>query len=122
MAGEYVFELTVTDDRGASATATVRITVLKGTAGKEIEVTLFPNPTSSTLHVRINADGKQELKNVSMLVLSTEGQVKKHIQLGAAPNIQTDIDVKDLTDGIYFIQFTDGLHFKAVKKIVKIGH
>ncbi|WP_343702997.1 PKD domain-containing protein [Chitinophaga sp.] len=122
IAGEYRFQLTVTDNKGATATATVKVVVIKDAGVDSVAVALFPNPVSTKMQVRINLQGKEEVKALSLLVLNMAGQVQKHIRLGDNPVIQTEVDMSDLGNGIYIVRISDGQGFNYVYKIVKAGY
>jgi hypothetical protein len=51
MIGEYQFRLTVTDNSGASATATVRV-IVRNRTGEELYCNVYPNPTRNTINIR----------------------------------------------------------------------
>ena len=56
-AGAYVFQITVTDNHGATATDTVTVTVMNNLRTSIIQsITIYPNPTSSTLNLEITSE------------------------------------------------------------------
>lgn len=122
IAGEYRFELTVTDNKGATGTASVKVIVIKDAGVDSVAVALFPNPVSTKMQVRINVQGKEDVKALSLLVVNMAGQVQKHIRLGEHTVIQTEVDMSDLGDGIYIVRISDGQSFNYVYKIVKAGY
>jgi hypothetical protein len=55
-AGTYVFQLTVTDNHGASSTDSITVTVVNNLRTSAIQViTIYPNPTASTLNLQITS-------------------------------------------------------------------
>ncbi len=123
IAGEYRFELTVTDNKGATGSTSVKITVIKDAGvADSVVVALFPNPVSTKLQVRVNVQGKEDVKALSLLIVNMAGQVQKHIRLGENPVIQTEVDMSELGNGIYIVRISDGQSFNYVDKIVKVGY
>ena len=72
-------------------------------------ISVYPNPTSTVLNV--NAEGFEQYQLVNML-----GQVVKSDKL---ENGQTQINVSNLSNGIYFVRLNNGRDVETVKIIKK---
>jgi hypothetical protein len=70
----YVFQLTVTDDKGATGSGNVRIMTVTGTGitgVKNPEVTIYPNPFTDRIHIECANTGNLE----RVVLTSVTGQV-----------------------------------------------
>jgi hypothetical protein len=94
----------------------VRIYSLNGTSSilstlTDVSIQLFPNPTSGTLHIQTSP----ELIGESYQVFAISGS--KELQ-GEISGIDTQQDLKDFAEGVYFINIGDKMQrsFKVMKK------
>jgi hypothetical protein len=61
--GTYVFQLTVTDNHGASSTDSVTVTVVNNLRTSLVQIiTIYPNPTASTLNLQITSPVNGDLQ------------------------------------------------------------
>jgi parallel beta-helix repeat protein len=119
VAGDYVFELTVTDNNNLSNSTSFNIKALNGKYGPEFvpEISIYPNPAVNVLHY------KQKLANATGLYITISnavGRVFKTYALPASDLLQQDLDVSSLPAGIYFLQAqyknsTYKMSFKFIK-------
>jgi predicted esterase len=114
--GEYVFVLTVTDDRGLSAADTVGVTVIN-TFRVTQYYNLYPNPVKDLLHVRYIYD-----KNgpVVLTIYNMNGVPVKTLRVDKkSMMIDMQVDVKDLRVGFYHLELTAADGQKAIKQFLK---
>ena len=99
--GIYQFQLTVTDNQGASSTAIVIISVDKN-SGTPDQFVVFPNPAQDILNCRINSSLNGTIRMVvydmiGRLVIADEEQ--KSVDL-----YEKSLNVSGLATGLYSIQ------------------
>jgi chitodextrinase len=99
--GIYQFQLTVTDNQGASSTATIKITVVKN-SGTPDQFIVFPNPAQDILNSQINSSLNGTIRMViydmiGRLVIADEEQ--KSVAL-----YEKSLNVSGLATGMYSIQ------------------
>jgi alpha-tubulin suppressor-like RCC1 family protein len=105
--GVYVFQLTVTDNQGNKATATVTVTVNSDlrTSGKN-QVMLYPNPAQSqtNLHLTGTSTG-----TVLIRIFSVTGSVVEVIEgVKSGEELDLTLDVSKLARGTYILQIRIG--------------
>jgi titin len=85
------------------------------------ELTVYPNPAVDQLFIQIQSD-QQTLVPIDAVIRITDlyGRIKNEIAMktGAGLTEITEIDVSDLTKGIYFIQVTTGGQVLSRKFII----
>ncbi|MEI9913340.1 MAG: T9SS type A sorting domain-containing protein [Bacteroidota bacterium] len=99
--GEYRFSLKVTDNNGASSTATVKV-IVSDKSGDGISLNLYPNPASANLTVRYAdaANGKLRLSVYD----ATRKLVKDEMADKTQVTFTKTIDVSILETGTYILQ------------------
>jgi ribosomal protein L14 len=99
--GEYIFQLKVTDDDGATSIKTVKVTV-KNKNGDGLYFNIYPNPTPGNLTFQFFENGNGKLKvsvfDATRRLLSNEMVDKTQVTL-----VQT-MDVTKLKNGVYILQ------------------
>ncbi len=108
-AGDYT--VIITDGNGCTATGTYTIISEVGIEENSTSFSIYPNPTSG--YVLISLASVSE--NTTLTITNSLGQVIKTI---AVVNEKTEINLGDYSDGIYFIEISDG-QSKTIRKIVK---
>lgn len=76
---------------------------------------LFPNPTTGKLNVTLT---NSKAENVSIKILNSIGQVVKTVNLGNTPDINSQIDLSELANGVYSVKTTIG-NASSSKKLIK---
>ena len=79
----------------------------------EIEVKIFPNPSSDVLNVQIS--DFQENKELQYTLFSTDGKI---LTEGTCVNLNTQIPVNQLVAGVYLLKISNGKserNFRIVK-------
>jgi hypothetical protein len=117
-AGVYQFELSVTDNSGATDVDTVTVTVNPDT--RRLPTTeLYPNPATSTTTLTINAKTD---KNWTVLnIYDAKGRVVYHEEfMRSNPTMVKPLDVSMLKAGLYFIEYNPELNTRRTIKMVKL--
>ena len=114
--GEYMFELKVTDNRGASSTADVRVTV-KNKNGEALYTNIYPNPATDVLTLQYMGNIMGEVKitifDMNKRIVMDEMVTKDQLSL------VKNIDVSRFSRGMYVIQAVLPGSLKVWKKFVK---
>ena len=114
--GEYQFEVTVTDNGGATSTATMKLTVEQGFS-LATRVSVFPNPASSVIHEKITSSimGTVKINVYDMngrLVLTSQDEKTSDV-------IYCKMNVSQLAPGMYTIQINIANRKTIVSKFIK---
>jgi len=114
--GVYQFELTVTDNQGATSTATIKIAVDKGTGGSD-QLIVFPNPAHDILNSRITSTVNG---TVHMVMYDMNG---KMVMSGEADKstdqLEKSLNVSSLAAGMYTIQVNIANRKTLATKFIK---
>ena len=112
--GEYVFELTVTDNEGATASATVKINVVESI----LNLLVYPNPAANELTLRY---GDPVSGNVKVIVYDAEMRmVHEGIVNKNQATLQHTIDLRRLRSGTYFLRIITSDGRKIDRTFVKL--
>jgi ribosomal protein L14 len=112
--GEYIFELTVTDNEGATASATVKINVVESI----LNLLVYPNPAANDLTLRY---GDQVNGNVRVLIYDAEmRKVHERVVNKNQAMLQHTIDLRRLRSGTYFLRIITSDGRKIDRTFVKL--
>ncbi len=114
--GIYQFQLTVTDNQGASTTATINISVDKN-SGAPDQFTVFPNPAQDILNIRVNSLLNGTIRTVVYDMLGRlviADKVQKSVDL-----YEKSLNVSGLATGMYSIQVNIANMKFLVAKFIK---
>ena len=115
--GVYVFELTVTDDRGLSGKATVYVTV-KNNYNNSAYFKLYPNPANSILNFQLVDDTRG---NVGMRLLDAGGKtISNGLYFKGQSLLKDRINVGNISAGLYYLQLMHANGSKMVKPFLKL--
>ena len=121
VAGLYTFRLTVSNQKGDTASATVKVTVMSdtrsATTDSNTQFFLYPNPahTQTTLNMTSSGQGEVELR-----VFDINGKPVKGLRFSKLPGTSSvTIDVSGLASGMYIIHATYGDHQTQQIKLMK---
>ncbi|WP_120515994.1 PKD domain-containing protein [Chitinophaga barathri] len=117
--GVHEFRLTVTDNKGQTASDLVRITVLRDSvppAHDIVSISLYPNPATDFIQLKLN-DPLPD--NVVVNIFNTSGRLEQSMPFKKGDLIQQPIDISRLAKGFYLLQITNGKDLKEVRKFVK---
>ncbi len=106
--GDYKVEITFGACTVESACYTV--TTLGTPTFVKTQFTIYPNPTSGLLYIDTNFDGE-------FLIVNQLGQTIKTFK--AYANLENNLNVENLADGIYYIKGTNGIKISSQKLIIK---
>ncbi len=115
--GDYEFQVTVTDNAGATSAATMKLTVEPGFSTTGEKLAIFPNPATSQIHEKITSTVTGAVKiNVydmnGKLVMSS--QIEK-----SSESIMHTMNVSTLAPGMYTIQINIANQKTMVSKFIK---
>jgi hypothetical protein len=114
--GQYEFQVTITDNTGATSSSTMTLTVEPGLLSSD-KLAVFPNPATDVIHERITSTitGTVKINVYDMngrLVLSS--QVNKSTE-----TIRNTLNVSTLAPGMYTIQINIANQKTMVAKFIK---
>jgi len=117
--GNYVFQLTVTDDHGNTSTDTVTVSVIakNGSSDKD-DLSIIPNPAQSTTNLGITSGTVGQMQ---INVLSVSGDVvMSTLTEKTLPYQVVSLNVSELSRGTYIVQILIGNgQTRIIKKLVK---
>jgi len=112
-AGDVVIRATAND--ASSTIGTITVTISNQSVGifsTDInEVSFYPNPTSNVLNINFN---NYKIEDVQLI--NNQGQVIVKLKTNGANN--TELDMKDLNTGVYYLKLTSNDN-SITKKIIK---
>jgi hypothetical protein len=108
------YTLTVTDINGCSTSQTISITGV-GELGKNISVSLNPNPNNGNFVLNIQGLAGERL---SYQITDTQGRIVTREELGNATGNRTKVmNLENIADGMYYVQIVVGQATATVKMI-----
>jgi Secretion system C-terminal sorting domain/Domain of unknown function (DUF4832)/PKD domain len=120
-AGQYEFQLTVTDNEGATSTSTMQLVVVEQNLSHDLATTerfiVYPNPAHDVTTVRITS---QVTGTVKITVYDMNGR-----QVLVAQTVKSDdvvnkpLNISSLASGMYTVQITIGNKKTMVTKFIK---
>jgi len=75
---------------------------------------VFPNPANSTIQISLQ-NTSETLSSVSITDILGKNIRSVKVESG----YQTNIDIADLSQGVYFVEITTSNNLKQVKKLIK---
>ncbi len=114
--GQYEFQVTVTDNTGATGTATMNLTVEAGLTSTD-KLAVFPNPATDQIHERISSTVTGTVK-ISVYDMNGRLVLSKQIDKSSESIIET-MNVSSLASGMYTIQINIANQKTMVTKFIK---
>ena len=137
-AGEYVFQLTVTNSRGIKATDQAKVTVIDESQ-TPATIELYPNPASDVINVKISSDS---IGVVALNIYNLNGAAVKKVELnkqlidnlrqqvqrrpvnstqsnGSVSFFVTPVNIAQLGKGVYIIETIVDRRARVTSKFVK---
>lgn len=114
--GSYIFQLTVTDNENATATAQIKISVEPG-AGNSDQLLVYPNPSVNQIHSRITSN---IMGTVRIQVYNMTGQLVISNQTEKSTAVfEKTFQISTFASGMYTIQVNIGNQKTMVAKFIK---
>jgi hypothetical protein len=104
---------TITSNSSISVNTNVFVGISESTLNSSFSI--YPNPANNNLSVMLTNTSSE---NVTVRIFNNIGQLVKTINLGNTTDINKQIDISDLSSGIYMVKTTIG-NASASKKLVK---
>ncbi|HXB29610.1 MAG TPA: PKD domain-containing protein, partial [Puia sp.] len=114
--GQYEFQVTVTDNTGATATANMSLTVEPGLTSTD-KLSVFPNPANNQLHEKITSSVTGTVK-ISVYDMNGKLVLSKQIDKSSQTIYET-MNVSSLASGMYTIQINIANQKTMVTKFIK---
>ena len=121
-AGEYKFQLTVTDDQQATATATFNLKVLGLSPDIHMEdsVRIYPNPATDVIHLNVIRKGDTPMQ---ASIYDMSGNVHQRIRYTTPDSFRAEINISNITNGQYMLEVkAEDNSFRWNGRFIKIGH
>jgi hypothetical protein len=116
-AGIYQFELTVTDNQGATGKDTVMIIVYEEVQTISSAI-IFPNPASTVINVSINA--KIQTNKTNIIIYDPQGTVVYQEEfMRSQQQVVRQIDISKLTAGFYLVKIGFDADNNKTLKLIK---
>ncbi|HWB61876.1 MAG TPA: C10 family peptidase, partial [Chitinophagales bacterium] len=110
------YTVTVTDVNGCQQTATAQVDGAVATAinqtGNTVNTSVYPNPAKNNVTVNLGKINGQ----TSISLINSLGQTIKTMNIS---DVQTNIDLSQVADGIYFIQVKQGQNTSTTQLVVR---
>ncbi len=114
--GKYVFELTVTDNKGASGKDSVTVTVVNNFRYQE-SLSVYPNPTRGNINITCLSDSSGPMR---MTIFDANGSVVRIFRANKAqPAFTEPVSVMDLKPGMYYLEVLIDNKKRMITKFVK---
>ncbi len=116
VAGEYYFELLVTDNLGATGRDTVKITVLPEAIDSKLSI--YPNPATDEIIIELNAATNQSKTPIRIYDMAGTVVYQNEIMRNQ-PTLLLRVDISQFARGTYIVQVGLDINRKGVLKFVK---
>jgi hypothetical protein len=119
-AGEYLFELTVTDNTGKTDKATVKVIVANAGGRQDLSpvIKVFPNPVRDIASIELQGPAKGR---TSINVYDANGKkVFKREFIKDDMYVNQQVDMSGLVKGVYFIEIVIDYQHRSVVKIIRL--
>ena len=102
-AGDYQFQLTVTDDKQATATAVFNVRVIASGPDIHLEdsARLFPNPAAHRIWLHVARTGNSPL---TATIIDMNGRMYQRVRYTTPDSFQTEINIDNLPNGHYTME------------------
>jgi hypothetical protein len=115
--GTYIFQLTVKDDQGKTATATVTVNVVNDLRFTGDQVLIYPNPAQDQVHLRITSDNTGKMR---VNIYNELGAIVQAAEIDKGQAyIDETLDVSRLARGMYIVQVVIGDKKRINTKLIK---
>ncbi len=119
VAGTYVFELTVTDNSGATGKDVVSVIVLPEPRTRS-QVTVFPNPVTGNSELTVKIESTTQNSRSYIRIYDNRGYVVYQEEFTRTQSVTyRKINMSNLTAGVYFVRVSISLYDTRVIKVIK---
>jgi ribosomal protein L14 len=115
-AGVYEFQVTVTDDRGATAVASMKIFVMQGSVAVD-RLVIYPNPAHDVINGRITSSVRGTVR-VNIYDMNGRAVLTDQIEK-SGDVVEKTFTVSQLASGMYTIRVSIGNRKTLVRKFIK---
>jgi hypothetical protein len=116
--GVYTFELTVTDNRGATDKDSVTVAITAAAFAKQNTAKIYPNPVVNVTTLQVNSTN--DVSTLLIVITDLQGKMVYQKQLPAGNgNTKERIDMSTLSSGSYFVTVYFNNQQKQTLKIIK---
>jgi hypothetical protein len=115
--GTYTFQLTVTDNSGATATSTVNIVVLNDNRRYTNNVSLYPNPTQGMLNVVYQSTDHAQF-TISIYSVGGVNEITGSYTQESG-SVTYKLNVSSLARGVYFLVIKTSNGQRVVRSFVR---
>ncbi len=116
--GTYTYRLTVRDNKNATATDTINVTVVNNFRSYG-SVALYPNPVTDIVNIVLNNDSSGTV-HVNIYDMQGRKVMRKEEIDKPAGFFTISINVSQLASGIYNVEIIEPRHKKTASKLVKL--
>ncbi|MCC7400754.1 MAG: tandem-95 repeat protein [Chitinophagaceae bacterium] len=119
-AGVYLFELTVTDNKGLKGRDTVQVTVQNSVNrnATSASVKLYPNPATTSITIAIEGATEKTTGYIKIYTVSGNTVYQEEFTRDQF-NMTKQIDVSNYANGVYFVSITIDSNTQTTLKFVK---
>ena len=116
VSGDYVFELTVTDDNGNSSMDSVTVSVVNNLR-YENQLAVYPNPAKSNISIQLSSDTTGPMH---VNIYNSGGiMVKTFVSEKAGVQFQKLINISTMQPGLYYVEVMIANKQKMISRFVK---
>jgi hypothetical protein len=119
IAGDYVFELTVKNDKGQTDVASVTVSVVYNNLRYSESIEIYPNPVQSILNYRFFTDEIKERLVLSLMDLNGKKVINDITIYKETTLYSGQMNLGFLQSGIYILEIRKEDGTRIVKKILK---
>lgn len=119
LVGEYTYRLTVRDNKNATATSIVKVTVIDNFRNYTASVVVYPNPATEVINIRLMSD-KPGRVEVNIYDMSGKAVLSPLMVDKPAGAYSVPVTVSSLKPGTYAVQITTFGYKKISAKFIKL--
>jgi hypothetical protein len=113
--GTYDFEFSVIDNFGVTAKDTMKVTVK---VISESKVTIFPNPTTSMINIKIDAKTHSNLTLINIYDVAGR-RIFSETFMRTEFSIIKQVNMAGFANGTYFVEVTADINHRITNKVIK---
>jgi hypothetical protein len=112
-----IYSVTVTNEWGCEGTDQINVTItgIENIDGYNVDIELYPNPSKGIFTLLINSD---ILSEMIIQLTDLQGKIVYNNDIDMTKTYQSNIDVSNLAEGIYYLKVITGDNLKVKKLII----